>query len=771
MKRAAFAWLVVVGAAAVLLVFRIFQGVTLQTDLTALLVEHRGDAAMRRALDLATARLSQRIFVLVGDDDRIAARDAAARFADSLERSGLTLSVTYRLPPNSLTALGAMYFPYRFGLLTLNERDLLQHDNGRRIVDRALASVYGPESIADASMLRRDPFLLLPAFLSSLPLPFSHVALDDGLLTVHDGGKTWVLISAQLKGNVYSLAFQDRFTAIFDASVHALRTHTSGLNVLRVGAIFYAHNGAKSAVHETSLIATVSMLGTIVLILAVFHDPRPLLLTLLAIAVGVLGAFSVCLSVFGGIHVIVLLFGVSLIGIAIDYCLQYITTRFGPDSASPAERLARVLPGITLGVITTLIGYSTLMLAPFPGLRQLAVFSAVGLAASFITIVLWLPLLDSTAPLRDSMRILNAANLLWAFWQDDRYRRWRFTFIAALVLMGLAGLSRLKIDDDLRHQQALSGELRGEESEFRRVTGMVGGTEFLLVQGADTESVLQTEEALFPRLTAARKDGALLDFQSIAQFIPSIRRQREDAILVRDRLMRPFLDDYYRKLGLLDGMRPDAIGNRFLTPDAIDAASPIAFLRNLMLESGSVGKTQVVLLNGVIQPDVLRHIAETTPGVHFADPAGEVTRVLTQYRRRAMMLLVISALLMMPVLIWRYGLHGSLETLLPPAIAVLLAPELAALVGVSFTFFGAIALVLVLSIGFDYAVFCREAAPSRRAVTMLGVCLAMLATLLSFGLLGISRTYAVHAFGVTLLAGTILAFVLAPLAIDRRKTS
>jgi predicted exporter len=54
---------------------------------------------------------------------------------------------------------------------------------------------------------------------------------------------------------------------------------------------------------------------------------------------------------------------------------------------------------------------------------------------------------------------------------------------------------------------------------------------------------------------------------------------------------------------------------------------------------------------------------------------------------------------------------------------------------------------------------------------MLGVCLAMLTTLLSFGLLGISRTYAVHAFGVTLLAGTILAFILAPLASDNRKTS
>jgi hypothetical protein len=43
---------------------------------------------------------------------------------------------------------------------------------------------------------------LLPTFLSNLPLPFACVALDDGVLTVHDGAKTWVLVSAQLKGDV-----------------------------------------------------------------------------------------------------------------------------------------------------------------------------------------------------------------------------------------------------------------------------------------------------------------------------------------------------------------------------------------------------------------------------------------------------------------------------------------------------------------------------------------------------------------------------------------
>jgi predicted exporter len=772
MKRAATAWLIVVAGAAALLIFQLHRGVELQTDLTALLVQQKGDAVMRRAVDLATARLSQRIFVLAGDYNREAAREAGASLAESLRRSGLALAITYRLPPDSLTALGSMYFPYRFGLLTADERVLLQHNEGNQIVERAIASVYGPESIADAAMLRRDPFLLLPAFLSSLPLPLAHVGLDDGVLTIHDGAKTWVLISAQLKGNVYSLAYQDRFIAIFDASIGSLQARTPGLQILRVGAIFYAQRGAKSSIRETSLIATVSMAGTIILILAVFHDPRPLWLTLLAIGVGVLCAFSVCLTIFGGIHVVVLLFGVSLIGIAIDYCLQYITARFGPDAGTPRQRLQRVLPGITLGAVTTLIGYTTLMLAPFPGLRQLAVFSAVGLAGSFLTIILWLPLIDSGAPPRDGARILAAANLLWAFWAEDRYRRWRIGFLSVCALMGVAGLSKLKVDDDFRHQQILSEDLRGEEMEFRRLTGMAGGgTQFLLVHAADNELALQSEEALAQLLTAAQRDGALSGFQTIAQFIPSIERQRVDVELVRDRLMRPYLDSYYRRLGLVGGMQAEVQASHFLTPDAIDAESPIAFLLNLSLESGPGGATQVVLLNGVTRPDELRRIAGMVPGAHFADPAGEVTSILSEYRRRAVILIAVSALLMMPALIWRYGWRGSLATLLPPGIAVLLAPELAALAGVSFTFFGAIALVLVLSVGFDYAVFCREASPSRRPVTMLGVCLAMLTTLLSFGLLGLSRTYAVHAFGITLLAGTILAFIMAPLASDNRKTS
>jgi predicted exporter len=356
MKIAAFAWGLVVAAACVMLLVQLHRGVELQTDMTALLPTEERDPFGQRAKDQVIEILSKRVFVLVGDDDRGNARAGGDELAKALEDSGLTTAVTYRIRSDSLKSIGAMYFPHRFGLLTAADRDRLQHDHGKEIVERAIASVYGPSSIADANLLRRDPFLLTAEFLSNLPMPVAQLTPDDGVLSTRDGGKTWVLLIAQLNGNVYSGAFQERFVTAFNAAERNLHAMMPHLQVLRVGATFYAYAGAKSATEETARLSIVSLAGTIILILIVFRAMRPLWLTLLAISIGVLCAFAVCLSMFGGLHVAALLFGVSLIGIAIDYCLQYVSARFGADAGPPRQRLLNVLPGITLGVATTLIG-------------------------------------------------------------------------------------------------------------------------------------------------------------------------------------------------------------------------------------------------------------------------------------------------------------------------------------------------------------------------------------------------------------------------------
>jgi predicted exporter len=141
--------------------------------------------------------------------------------------------------------------------------------------------------------------------------------------------------------------------------------------------------------------------------------------------------------------------------------------------------------------------------------------------------------------------------------------------------------------------------------------------------------------------------------------------------------------------------------------------------------------------------------------------------LLGKYRNRAVILLCVSLFLMTPLLLWRYGRQRGFHVLLAPTLAIALTPAIRALTGEGFTFFDAMALVLVLSVGIDYAVFVAETSHERRDVTLLAVTLAAMTTLLSFGMLAWSDVRAVHAFGATMLVGVSIALLLVPLSAAR----
>ncbi len=763
MKAAALAWLLVVLAAAAYLGLLAQQGLPFQTDLLALLPHEERDPEIQRAKDRVASAFGERIVILVGHDDRQSARAAGSRLARKLETSGMTRSVTHAIAEDGLRELGRSVFPFRAGLLAESDRLRLEAGRAPEIAQRALASVFGPASIADAALLRSDPFLLFPSWLTDLPLPLARIAPDDGILSLRDGETTWVFVAAQLAGRVMSLDFQERLVALVDAELRTLTRDMPGLRVLRTGALFYAADAAALSVKETSLIGTVSLLATAVLIVIVFRGVRTLLLNALALLVAIAVAFAGTFWIFGEIHVAALLFGVSLIGIAVDYSLHYSVERFASTPASPQHRLRQALPAITLGAATTVIGYLTLFFAPFPGLRQLAAFSAIGVTAAWLTVALWLPALDRSEQLTHGKRLLGAAQALWRFWEDADRRKLRRALLVLLLAAAAIGAVMLRTDDDVRRMQSLSAELRSQETEIQRLTGLSGGGQFLLIRGRTTEEVLTKQETILPLLAAARAQGSLAGFQAVAQYVPSAARQQENRRLVEERLHAPLLQSYWAQLGISG--EPEATPRSGpLTPAAVADTRAFDFLSSLIVEDSDGRATHIVVLNRATGLAELRAAAERVPGVTLVDPTGDITRLLGEYRRRAVVLLAVSMVLMFPVLIWRFGLIGSLRVALPPAIALVLTPLLLALVGVPFTFFSAIALVLVLAMGIDYAVFCRESSGERRQTTMLGVWLASLTTLLSFGLLALSSAFAVAVFGATMLVGITLSFLLSPLA-------
>ncbi|HVJ42884.1 MAG TPA: hypothetical protein VM639_15375 [Dongiaceae bacterium] len=770
MKRLlAVGWLIVILLLAGHLLWRLQTGINFSTDILALLPREPETPLMERVNQEVSDHFSRRVILLLGDPDPARARAAAQELSKTLNQSGLVSISDNGAAADRLKRLGALYFPYRRSLLSEQDRAALQADKGQDIATAALSQIYGFASLADSRMIASDPFLLLQSFLTHLPVPQSRLSLQQGFLTTQDNGVTWILLNGQISDAPYALDFQERLSQVFDPAVARLQQQSPELQVKRVGAVFFAAAASKVATQETSTLGTLSTIGSALLLLLVFRRLAPLWQNLLVIAIGAGAALSVSLLLFGQVHVAVLLFGVSLIGIAVDYGMYYYSCLFDPTLHNPQQRLKSVFAGIGLGYITTVLGYAVLILAPFPGLRQIAIFSLIGLSASFVSVLLWFPLLDRNTPLKHGAGLLKAATVPWSFWERADWRWIRVGTVLVFLVVGAVGLLRLRADDDVRHLQSLSGDLLQQQADIQRVVGSLTPSQFLLVHAASDEIALQREEALAPILKLQAATGNLSGYLTAAAFLPSAQRQEENRRLVADKLERPLLDQQRRQLNLAappPDQNPDQDAGRLASltlPQVLDGkegSTPLPFLQELVLSPG----THIVTLQLLRDPDALRQAIAGIPDVRVIDPAGDYTALLGKYRHRAVWLIGLSIALMMAVLIWRYGWRGALRVKAPSITAIVAATACIGLLGQGFTFFHVMALILVQSIGVDYAVFCAECARDKRPVTMLGVWLSALSTILSFGLLAFSKMAAVHAFGLTMLVGIAFAFLLAPLA-------
>jgi predicted exporter len=761
-NAAALAWLVLLLLAGGYLALRTIDGLELRTDLLALLPKEEQDPAFSAASDRIMQKVAGRVVLLIGSQDRAAARHAASEIESALASAKVVAPDGVSTNADGATALATFYFPYRAALLTNRDRRSLEDNSGAAIAERALAQVYGVGSFADAKLLAADPFLLLPTFLADLPVPSSRLAPDEGRLSVAEDGITWVLVVGRLLGDPYELDTQERLVSLLDAKIAALKAVGPSLAVQRTGAVFFARAGAKAGLAEASLLGSISLIGTVALLLVVFRHPLPLMLNVMTLLIGTGAALAVTLAIFGDIHVMTLLFGVGLIGVAVDYGLHYSTSAFDPEAGSPHDRLVHVLPAITLGLLTTLIGYLILIVAPFPGLRQIAVFSTVGLIAAFLTVALWFPLLGGARPPRSRSTLMRWAEAPWRLWEIEKLRPWRWAIMSLLGVLGLVGLMQLASNDDVRRMQSLSPALVTEQADIQRLTGLSGGWQSVLITAKDDEAALRSEEELADALDGLMKDGAIAGYRAPASFIPSAARQQESVNLVEERLVKPLLAAQWAQLGL------SAAPNLAPSPAVLTLAEAlkqgaIPFLADLVLAPGQ----HLIALDGVTDPAAVRSALSSVAAARFVDPTGDFTSLLAKYRHRAMWLIGLSAVVMLVPLWWRYGARGAVIVLAPAVAAVVLAPALIALAGQAISFFHVMALTIVLSLGVDFAIFCAEGA-GRRSSASLAVVLAAMTTLFSFGVLAFSQVLAVHAFGLTLLLGVAIAFLLAPAALRVR---
>ncbi|WP_229238370.1 MMPL family transporter [Dyella amyloliquefaciens] len=754
------------------------HSVPIQTDLLAMLPATERHPLAEAAVDRLAHANGDRMVLVVANADDDAAKASARELGKALSREHAFDAVTAELPPFDLDQFVAPYLPYRFSLLSAADRTALTqpaYDPAQALARR----LNEPFIAGIGTRLQDDPFGWLQHWLDQQPWSRSPLVPEDDLLTAHQDGLTYVMVIASLRGSSYDDGVQRDALGALDRAWHEASRDHPGSQLLRTGAVFYAAAARAGAERDMHVVGLTSTLGIALLLLWTFRSPRPLLVAFLSTAVGIVSALVATLLLFGQIHLLTLVFGAALLGEAVDYSIQYLCARANAGATwQPQRGVQQVRPALLLALGTSLLGYALLGLVPFPALRQMACFAMVGMTVSCLSVFWLLPVL-SAAPARRSLspQLVKLAR----GWQQHVMRlahgRLGLAVLALLLAIAAPGWWRVGHDDDIHLLIAPPAALAQQEARIRAITGLGNGSQFYLVTGTTPELTLQREEALEQRLQSLVDQRQLGGWTGVAGMVPSAQRQRANQAA----LAPWFASGASMEATLVQAGIKASVANAYLAGWPGDVLKIDAWLsmplsipfRYLWMNQGDHSYASLVLPQGQDDVAVLRAAADGLQDVSLVDKPASVSALFGRYRQYASLWLLAALALVGAVFTWRYG-RAAPRVLAPPLLGIGLAVAALGYAGQPLTLFHWMALMLVLGVGANYAVFMREGEPHTGhlpGASYASVLLSAVTALLSFGLLGLSTMPALQHFGITLLLGIGITALLAPASLPASEPS
>lgn len=746
-------------------------GFPLETDILKLLPQTQADPLTEQAYRQFESAAGRKTVFMVGHADGKVAKKGAEQLFSAMNNSGLFSEISYRIQPERAEKTYQIYSPHRHSLLSAEHREALLKDRPDLLSQQALKTLTSPISVSSAS-LTDDPLFTFLEFLKELQSQAGSFTIEGDLLLADFQDKKYVILVGALEDNAFSLSAQSRFKAFDNQARLTLKSTDPALELLSAGVIHHAIAGTDSARQDISTIGLGSLLGLILLILLAFRSLNPLWVSVIPILAGCTAALCACIWIFGNVHLFTLVFGSSLIGVSIDYSFHYLAERqsAGPDW-DPQLGLKHILPGVTLGLLTSLAAYLALAVAPFSGLQQIAIFSAVGLLSAFLTVVLWYPIFLKKGVQRHKSITFLLSQSYVELWQRHKPRHWPF----GCVMIGLALtaylFTHLAADDDIRSLQSSPERIVSEENLVKDIVGTSSGSQFFVVRGATEDEVLTTEERLTEILDEQVQQQYLKRYRAISKVLPSPSRQKENYRLLQKQVLSPnsvlvsyleemefeqeIIDNY--RLAFQDDQKPVLTVNQWLESPLKDLYAALWMPGNDEGEHASI-----VILDGVKDVQHFQTLAEQIPQATFVSRADDISGVLKTYRELSSWLVAAAYGTIFLMLLFRYPWRLALTVILPPLIAGLAAVAVSTVLGVTLNLFNTLALVLVLGIGIDYTIFFAEQTADK-ATTMHAILLSAVTTILSFGLLALSGTPVISSFGLMVFVGIVVSLLLSPL--------
>jgi len=503
----------------------------------------------------------------------------------------------------------------------------------------------------------------------------------------------------------------------------------------------------------------------IVMLAAVFiYAYRSLYLLMLAgflLSTSVGFALVATQMMFGVVHSIVLVFGITLLGVCLDYPLHLFSHCRQSESASTSLNL--IWPTLRLSGISSILAFLALLGSGFDGLSQLAIFAACGLTMA---------LLLTRYGLANFLSADRATPRLWNIHLS--LKSVHKAIISILLLSApifIIAQTGNFWEDSIEAISPIPASARESDRRLRHALNVPEVSHVFINAGDSVDEVLASSETLQIKLNELKALGIIKSIWSPSQVLPSIatQQQRQSKIPSAKQLQRNLESSLetlpFKPAAFVSWLDVVSTSKKLAPLSYADMSATVLAdaLRQGLFQSGEqwLAVTRIggirsdVELNGWLEnnldvSDSHVHIKTATEGL------------LIEYRRTTFQrLIAVAIVLAIIVAIWSRSVMRTVWVLLPVGIGIGSGIMVPLLIGTSINVFHLLALLLVFGMGLDYSLFFNRTGGDMLETQqrLHAISISALTTAAAFSILAFSTVPVLAAIGQTVSAGVIACFV------------
>ena len=701
--------------------------------------------------------------------------------ADAPTRAGLSRQIAQRLradpafvsvnngEPLNTERDRTFLFNHRYLLSPAVKPERFSADGLHAALSDSIDLLASPAGLLTKALLPRDPSGEMVQLLGQLNSE-TQPTLVNGAWASRDGARALMLLQTRAAGS--DTDAQQRAMAAIRQAFDAAPGASPAAQLLMTGPGVFSVTSRDTIKSQVSRLSLISVLLIATLLLLVYRSFTALALGFLPVISGALAGIAAVSLGFGSVHGITLGFGTALIGEAVDYSI-YLFVQSDQEGAYRQNWIKRFWPTIRLGVLTSIVGFSTMLLSGFPGLAQLGLYSITGLAAAALVTRFVLPhLLPEKFRIHDVSAI---GRVLARLARQAPALRWPAVMVLLLACAILATHRSSLLNDKIASLSPVSQADVALDERLRADMGAPDVRHLVVVAGTSREAVLRSSEQVCEVLQTQLDQGELAGFESPSRYLPSIRTQ-----LARQASLPPPAVLEARLAQAVQGLPVSAsVFKPFLADVAAARSQPL--LQAADLEKTSMAMAIDALLieqnhqwrallpltapeGGSINAPRIRAAlsASRLADVLLVDMKAESDRLYSGYLHEAVLLSLsgVAAIAGLLLLVFRSPLR-LLRIIAPLVAAVITVMAGLALLGQSLIILHLVGLLLVVAVGSNYALFFDRPDPGMRLSprTLVSMLFANLTTVAGFGLLAFSKVSILQAMGATVAPGVILALL------------